>query len=299
MTTGREEPVVLSASRRTDIPAFYMNWFMAGIGKRSFEVVNPYNRRVSRVPASPREVHSIVFWSKDFGPFIAGGYGQRLERDGYRLCFNFTVNSPSAVLEPHVPPLAARLDQMRALCDRYGPRAVAWRFDPVVFFKAGDGVERSNLDGFERIAGVAAECGVERCITSFMDDYAKIRRRVAARPGFAFVDPPADRKIAVLKRMRDVVAPGGMRLETCCEKTLLEGLSGEAGIRAAACVSHRRLTALYGGCLADKKDRGQRVSRGCRCRVSVDVGSYALHPCYHNCLFCYANPSDPSSRGAL
>ena len=103
MTTATK--IVLSASRRTDIPAFYMPWFMAQIEKGQFTVVNPFNRKESIVPATPDHVHSIVFWSKDFGAFIKKGFGQQLQKRGYYLFFNFTINSDNPLLEPHVPPL--------------------------------------------------------------------------------------------------------------------------------------------------------------------------------------------------
>ncbi len=83
------QQIVISASRRTDIPAFYMSWFMQQIQKRSFEVINPYNRKKAVVPAIPDKVHTIVFWSKNFGPFIEGGHGQTLAAMGYNLFFQF------------------------------------------------------------------------------------------------------------------------------------------------------------------------------------------------------------------
>ncbi|MBW1842194.1 MAG: DUF1848 family protein, partial [Deltaproteobacteria bacterium] len=95
---------VISASRRTDIPAFYMSWFMQRIQEGFFEVKNPYNHKITVVPAAPEEVHTIVFWSKNFGPFIQGKYGQTLAAMGYNLFFNFTINSDDSLLEPQVPP---------------------------------------------------------------------------------------------------------------------------------------------------------------------------------------------------
>ena len=79
---------VISASRRTDIPAFYMPWFMERLLEGRFQVVNPFNNRSKVVSAGPDQVHSIVFWSKNFGPFIAGDFGERLEEMGYHLFFN-------------------------------------------------------------------------------------------------------------------------------------------------------------------------------------------------------------------
>ncbi len=120
--------IVISASRRTDIPAFYMPWFMDRIDKGYFEVVNPYNRRTSIVPATPAEVHTIVFWSKNFGPFITGRYGEKLIDAGYHLFFNYTLNSESPLLEPNLPPLQTRMSQLgdyeRAFWAAYNQLAV-------------------------------------------------------------------------------------------------------------------------------------------------------------------------------
>ncbi|MBL7195302.1 MAG: DUF1848 family protein, partial [Desulfobacterales bacterium] len=111
--------IVISASRRTDIPAFYMRWFMEQIQNKYFEVINPYNRHVSVTPARPDMVHTIVFWSKNFGPFIEGKFGEKLLKMGFNLFFNFTINSDSPILEPNVPPLKERLKQLEYLCGNF------------------------------------------------------------------------------------------------------------------------------------------------------------------------------------
>jgi len=283
--------IVISASRRTDIPAFYMPWFMAQVERGFFEVLNPYSRRVSTVAATPDRVHTVVFWSKNFGPFLEGGFGEALQQKGYHLFFHFTVNSALPLLEPEVPLLQERLTQLQELCRRFGPRSVNWRFDPICFYTAGGSAPENNLAGFGRIATAAAGCGVRRCITSFMDDYAKIRRRTAAKPGFSFLYPdPADRRRIVLK-MAEELGQKGIALFLCCEKDLLESLPAGSGIRGSSCIPNEFLAELYGGNLSFKKDSGQRVSSGCGCKVSMDIGSYQSQPCRHRCLFCYANPA--------
>ena len=293
-----QDQIVLSASRRSDIPAFYMDWFMAGIVRGHFEVVNPYNRRVSRVSAQVEGVRAIVFWSKNFGPFLSGGYGRRLTDAGYHLFFNFTVNSPSPLLEPNLPPLHDRLGQMADLCRCFGSQSVTWRFDPICFYQVHDSGMVNNMTGFEDIARAAADCGVGRCITSFMDHYAKIARRTARIPGFRFVDPPLAEKADLLLDMSKTLAPHGIDLLTCCEKSVMGALPAQSPIEPGACIDNRLLMDLFGGRLDLRPDRGQRVARGCRCQVSRDIGSYALHPCPHNCLFCYANPVPPPGDGA-
>ncbi len=283
--------IVISASRRTDIPAFYMSWFMAQIRKGFFEVVNPFNQRVSLVPATPNEVHTIVFWSKNFRPFIDEGYGDRLLKQGYYLFFNFTINSGDAILEPNVPPLKERLDQLQYLSDHFGARSINWRFDPICKYKAGQGAEHDNLQNFAGIAEKAAAVGIERCITSFMDHYPKIRKRLASRPGFVFIDPPLSDKVNTLIEMETRLSALKIHLTACCEKEVLAALPPGSSIKPSSCIPNDLLMELYGAGISLKKDTGQRVKAGCGCKVSVDIGSYRLQPCYHNCLFCYANPT--------
>ena len=288
---GASTKIILSASRRTDIPAFFMPWFMDSIRQGWFEVENPYNRKISRVPAGVERVHSIVFWSKDFGPFLKGRYGEELRERGYHLFFNFTVNSEDALLEPQIPPLAARLDQLATLCRRFGPEVINWRFDPICFYTRTPGYREDNLKDFERIAAAAGRLGIERCVTSFMDDYAKIRKRTAAIPGFGFHELPLAEKVACCLAMQRSLKTRAIRLQTCCENEVLAALPAGGDVEQGSCISADLLMTLFGGRLSRKRDTGQRVKAGCGCHVSRDIGSYDRHPCRHNCLFCYANPA--------
>ena len=288
--------IIISASRRTDIPAFYMDWFMQGIDDGYFEVTNPFNHRVSTVMATPEHVHTIVFWSKDFRPFLDGGYGETLRQMGYHLFFNFTVNAESPWLEPHIPPLPERLQALTAFADRFGPETISWRFDPICFFRPPGGPDTDNLSDFQAIAKVMGDSGITRCITSFMDHYPKIQKRLAALPGFAFHDPPLEEKVRVLEWLAQVLKPYRINLYTCCEKEVMAALPEDSTIQSSQCIPGRLLTDLFGRDISLRKDAGQRVKQGCGCTVSSDIGSYHRQPCRHNCLFCYANPSSTVSR---
>lgn len=281
--------IIISASRRTDIPAFYMPWFMAQIEQGYFEVINPYNRRTFHVTAHTDQIHTIVFWSKNFGPFLDGKYDQHLTSKGYRLFFNFTVNSPHALLEPNVAPLVARLDQLTRIADTYGPQTIQWRFDPICYLSRDQGKMETNLDQFEKIARHAAQCGVTVCITSFVDLYQKVQRRQAGIP-LKLYDPPLNEKVAQIVSMSRLLSELGIRLDLCCEKDLLTALPAHATVRSATCIPSELLARLFGNDITLKKDSGQRRAKGCGCGISKDIGSYSLHPCKHNCLFCYANP---------
>ena len=285
------QKIVISASRRTDIPAFYMEWFMNSIRKGFFRVVNPYNRKAFYVPAESEKVHTIVFWSKNFGPFIRGAYGEALLDLGYNLFFNFTVNSHSPLLEPKVPPLSDKLRQMKLLSEKFGSEVVQWRFDPICFYRTSTGQNKNNLSDFSKIAGAAAEAGIHRCVTSFMDHYSKISKRVAAMPGFCFLDPPIEKKTEILTIMAGELHKKNIRLFACCEKDALSKLEPDSGVRAASCIPNDLFVKKWGGEISLRKDSGQRIKSGCGCRVSKDIGDYLSQPCYHSCLFCYANPA--------
>jgi hypothetical protein len=279
------EPFVISASRRTDIPAFYLDWFRDRLKKRTFLIYNPYTQKRRVVRFEPGTVHSIVFWSKNFAPLLSG----RSAFKEYNLFFNFTLNTENALLEPGVPPLADRLKQAGEIAHIYGPETIHWRFDPIVFWEAG-GRRFDNLDDFDRISGYMAAAGVKRCYVSFMDRYAKIDRRERAMDDFTFIYPSPDRMAEEARRLQRRLSDLGMTLYTCCEKALLARLEG-GGVRQGRCIDVPLLQEIYGGRMKAAPDYGQRRKAGCGCFRSVDVGSYRDQPCRHNCLYCYANPS--------
>lgn len=268
-----------------------MEWFMRGIQKGFFEVENPYHHKTFVVPASTSDVHTIVFWSKNFDPFIAGAYGGQLQAYGYHLFFNFTINSECALLENGLPCLEERLVQLEHLCDHFGPESINWRFDPLCFYRTETRGIQDNLKDFSMIARKAAAMGVKRCVTSFMDMYPKIRKRLIRQPGFEFVHVPMAKKISILKEMSLTLGSLGISLQICCERDLLEQLPEDLPIGNSACIPNDRIMSLFGGRVSLGKDSGQRVKKGCGCFKSVDIGTYSRQPCYHNCLYCYANPS--------
>jgi len=285
---------ILSASRRTDIPAFYLDWFLHCLTSGSFSLVNPFNGSLRRVTAGREEVGAIVFWSKNFGFLL-----ERLkELSGWNLLFNFTLNSPDPVLEPHLPPMKDRLEQMRTLVTVFGPRAVRWRFDPVVFYRTADG-ESNNLRQFRRLLDFAARLGVDRCTVSFMDRYRKIELREKRIRGFNFVYPETARLAEVAASMADLAAERRIRLLTCCEAELVA--RGIENLEAGSCIDHGLIASLYDVQLSHKQDKGQRKSTGCLCHESIDIGSYREQPCRCGCLYCYANPviggEDESGQG--
>ncbi len=300
---NHEKKYIISASRRTDIPAFYLDWFMEGIQAGSFEVINPYNRVKRIIDISPEKVHSIVFWSKNYGPFLGSGAHDKLIKLGYNLFFHFSINSENSVLEPGVPSLKIRLDQLEELSGINSPENIVWRFDPVCYYMVKDGVPgggsvKNNLSDFSKIAEKASRCGVTKAITSFVDPYKKINTRInyLQKQGsdiVKIVDIDSGKKVRILKRMAKLLKSKGISLDLCCEKELFShpGMPGQNSIGQSACISGRQLSDLFKGNPVTQRDYGQRAKQGCLCTKSIDIGSYEQHPCFHNCIFCYANPA--------
>lgn len=295
MTTS-DQAVIVSASRRTDIPAFYMDWFMAQMDAGCFNIVNPYNRRTRTIPCDPDHIHTIVFWSKNFEPFIESNAGQMLEKKGFHLYFNFTVNAENPFLEPNIPPLARRLAQLDYLCRTFGADKIAWRFDPVCFYRVNQGPLENNLAGFSSIAAHASSLGIKKCVTSFADLYPKIlhRQQVQYRKTGVMVElvkPDMPSMKQILVTMGRQLSKHRIELCVCCEKQLFHELENTMCIQQNACIDGSLLKNIYGGTPDTRRDYGQRAAKGCRCTRSVDIGSYTDHPCGHDCFFCYASPA--------
>lgn len=267
---------------------------MDGIQAGAFEVPNPFHGRTTQIPADPDAAPVIVFWSKDYGPFLDGGYGSALLRRGYRLLFHFTVNSEDPLLEPTVRPLAERLRQIRRLTALVPSEAVLWRFDPICFYQTERRGLQHNLKDLERIGHAMADAGIQRCVTSFVTVYSKVARRATRQGRCRFVDLADAEKGEILAWMMEKLSPLGIRLALCCQESLLDAIGGNLPrLTGSACVSHQWVEAVYGPLgLSHRPDAGQRRSQGCGCQTSRDVGSYRAHRCGHRCLYCYAHPAE-------
>jgi len=265
---------VISASRRTDIPAWYLDRLIGFIHQGYAEVPNPYSKKTSRVDLSPDHVHTLVLWSKNFGLFLQK---KELFRE-YRLYFLFTINDLPDY-EPSLPPLSERIGQLHELVAVYSPERVAWRFDPVIYTTNGF---VSAVESYRAIGGLVAKAGVKRSIFSFLDLYGKVKRR-NEHSGLNLVDPPDHIKTRFAGELAGAAESLGLSLESCSEE-----LGSIDGIKPSACIDGRLLTLLSGEQAPVEKDPGQRTA--CNCTISRDIGSYRDMPCPSGCVYCYANP---------
>jgi len=263
--------MILSASRRTDIPAFYSDWFFNRIRAGYLQVVNPYNKnQIRTIELLPDKVECIVFWTKDPANFLS-----RLNLlKEYNYYFLFTVNSYPAQIEQNLRSAQEIISTFRQLSDLIGPQRVIWRYDPIIFCQGLD--EDFHLRNFDYLAAELAD-HTEKCIISFIDYYQKTSRKMRK---LLPEEISKFRKINLLGKLKEIASRSGIKIELCSEVADY----AEIGIEKASCIDLNLINQLTGKKLKLPKDPNQRKS--CNCVVSVDIGAY--NTCKHNCLYCYA-----------
>lgn len=276
-------PAVISASRRTDIPAFYTDWFLNRLSAGFCEVVHPYTRKLFRVSLAPEDVAGIVFWSKNYAPLLPKL--DAVEKVTKNLFFHFTITG-NADLELRVPDVREAVKDYLALATRYSPEHVIWRFDPLcITDKLSYEVHEERFAAIaEQLAGRAAAC-----IISFAHPYRKMVRNMeqytAHRP--AALSPEEQKAYAGRLALR--AGQYGIRLFACCNDHLLSDRIGKA-----RCIDGPRLSLLFGAAL-DTRPAASR--RECGCTRSIDIGAYDT--CGHGCVYCYANTDQEKARMAV
>jgi len=268
---------IISVSRRTDIPAFYGQWFMERVCQGFVGVVHPYGGRKFVVSLRPEDVSALVFWSKDFGPFLENL--PRLEEMGYRFYFNYTITAVPGIFEANVDKSAA-IESLKRLSKMYSPQRINWRFDPIIVSETMG--PDYWLAEFERLAAEFAGY-VERCYFSFVKLYSKVKRNIDRLTGgcrLRVIEPSSSLKIDLAGRLADVAERFGMRMFCCCDDELVGGK-----IQKAHCVDAELIDQLFPQqrcCAARKPTRPQ-----CGCSESIDIGAYDT--CPGGCIYCYAN----------
>lgn len=291
------EPVIVSASRETDLPRFYADWFLSRLGIGWCGWKNPFNGKLCKI--SFADMRMIVFWTKNPKPML-----ERLdevEALGFKnYYFQFTLNDYDAErLEPNVPPIAERIDTFKRLAAKIGKERVIWRFDPLLL---SDKISVDVL--LKRIDNIGQQLKeyTEKLVFSFIDiaSYKKVQKNLA---GYGVREFSVDEQVQFAKGLAELNKDLGFELATCGE---LADLS-EYGIKHNKCVDDELMMRLFNddaklmefiGAEYDmfngwqikksKKDKGQR--KACGCIVSKDIGAY--NTCPHLCRYCYANSSD-------
>lgn len=267
--------MILSVSRRTDIPAFYSEWFLNRLKKGFVYVRNPMNiHQVSKVMLSPEVIDCIVFWSKNPQPMI-----NRLgELKDYMYYFQYTINAYDKGMETGVPRKESIIGTFKELSDMIGPKRVIWRYDPILLTEKMD--INYHLKYFEEIAK-RLEGKTNTCVISFVDLYKKIQgnlKDTLAR------ELSRQEMVDLAAKMCQIAKQYGMVIQTCAEAIELESV----GIKHGKCIDNVLIEDLLGIRIVVGKDKNQRNE--CGCVQSIDIGEY--NTCSHGCKYCYANFKD-------
>ncbi|SHI23540.1 protein of unknown function [Sporobacter termitidis DSM 10068] len=265
--------MIISASRRTDIPNYFSDWFFKRLEEEYVLVRNPMNpRQVSRVGLSTDEADGFVFWTKNPLPML-----DKLERLGGRAYyFQFTLTAYGADAEPNVPSKNdVVIPAFRRLADAVGPDRVVWRYDPI-FLSDKYSIDY-HAEFFEKLAG-RLEGYTTKCTVSFLDNYRHIERWMKSVGAAAPTDAHKDE---LARRLADSARRHGLTLDACAESIDLS----RYGIGRARCVDAAVFEKILGCRLDIPKDKNQRPA--CGCAGSVDIGAYST--CLNGCAYCYAN----------
>ncbi|RRK30324.1 DUF1848 domain-containing protein [Schaedlerella arabinosiphila] len=275
--------MILSVSRRTDIPAFYAEWFFQRIREGFLYVRNPMNpRQVSRIGLSPEVVDCIIFWSKNPAPML-----ERLdELREYPFYFQFTLTGYGRDIEPGLPDKRKEvIGTFQKLSEKVGKERVVWRYDPILV--NGRYTIEYHLKAFEEIAG-CLKGYTEKVVISFVDFYAKTLRNTK---DLYIKSLSREEMREIAEGMAQIAKSCGLVIETCAEQINLQ----DVGIRHGSCIDKKRIEKIVGCSLSVEKDKNQREA--CGCCESIDVGAY--NTCRNGCRYCYANYHEEQVRKCI
>ncbi len=273
---------IITVSRRTDIPAYYADWFRARLEKGYAVYPNPYSQKPVKIDLLPENVKAFVFWTRNPHPLF-----KHLDyidsRYNYHHYMHLTINGLPELIEKRNPTLDYAISSAEYLAKRYGINYLQWRFDPIVLSSITD--TDYILNTFEQIANRLADI-TSRCYFSFVDLYEKTKRnfiKTENENNINFYPTSISEQVKLIEELQIIAERYKIDLYACAEDQVLELIPK---IKKAHCVDSDIVNSLY-----EKESAGDyklSPSRlGCGCIDSQDLGYY--DSCPHGCIYCYAN----------
>lgn len=270
--------MILSVSRRTDIPNYYSEWFYNRIKEGYLYVRNPMNaHQISKIILSPEVVDCIVFWTKNPEPMFS-----RLdELDAYKYYFQFTLTGFGNDIECNVPNKKEHMIPVfQKLAGKIGKEKVIWRYDPIIF--TDKYTPEYHLRAFQQIAG-ELKGFTSKCVISFVDIYTKNKKNMNAMNSYSL---PEEELAAFAAQIASMARDNDIRVASCAEAIDLSA----CGIEHNCCIDRELIEQIIGCKIRADKDKNQR--KECGCVESVEIGTY--NTCKNGCAYCYANYSRES-----
>ncbi len=275
--------MIISASRRTDIPGFYSKWMINRFRAGYCCVPNPFNRnQVSYISLNPNDLDAVVFWTRNPKPLMK--YLPELDDLGINYYFQYSILDYPRELDPKSPSLNAAQRTFKELSDLIGADRVIWRYDPIVFTKSTD--TEYHIDKFSEIASELRN-HTNRAVISIVDDYRKSRGRMnnLPTPEFELSTEGSIETLAPIlaKTLSSICLSHDLEIESCSETIDLSTV----GVPAGKCIDDELINRLFSNTLKRRKDKNQREQ--CGCNESRDIGMY--DSCVFGCAYCYATQS--------
>jgi hypothetical protein len=270
--------MILNTGMRTDIPAYFSEWFYNRLREGYVLTRNPYYpEQVIRYRISPDVVDCLAFCTKNPLPMMERFH----ELDAFRQFWFMTITPYGREIEPNVLPVSDSLDALIRLSSLVGISSVGWRYDPIFLTKDYD--LDFHIRSFEQMASRLSGF-VDNCVISFIDLYAKTRRNF---PGVREVSPEEQDILA--KAFVKIGTTYGIRIRTCCEGTRLASY----GVDVAGCMT-KQIMERATGCALEVPHSRRSLREGCSCLLGNDIGMY--NTCSHGCIYCYANYDQETVR---
>jgi DNA repair photolyase len=276
--------MLISASVRTDIPAFYGRWFISRLRAGYCTTVNPFTGVPQRVSLKPDDVDGFVFWTKNATPFLSAL--ELVKSLGIPFVVQYTITGYPRILEKSVPNIKVNVENIRHISEKYGPNSVVWRYDPIILSTATP--PKYHLEVFSYLA-MKLSSYVNEVTVSFVNAYRKTIRRLnllGKAQGITWWLPEKLEAQHILKQMAQIAAAFGYKLTVCAQPQLFV-----EGTWPARCVDSDRFSELAGRRI-DAKRHGNRP--GCLCDYAIDIGRYET--CVHGCVYCYAVSNEVKAK---
>lgn len=269
--------MIISASRRTDIPAFYSEWFVNRLKEGFVDVKNPMNpKQVSRILLNSEVVDCIAFWTKNANPML-----ERLDiidAMGYPYYFQFTLTPYDDSVEKYLEDKQKILNGFKKLSDRIGKQQVIWRYDPVI---VNDSFSIDyHLDSFFKLCNSLKD-HTNKCIFSYVDLYCKTKRNAK---GIVDNEVNVENMNRIAQGFSEIARNNHIALESCSEEIDLN----KYDIYHTSCIDKKIIEDIIGCSINVKEDQNQR--KQCGCIESIDIGAYDC--CPHGCVYCYATSNE-------
>ena len=265
--------LIISASRRCDIPKYGKKWFMDNMKQGYVNVTNPFNRnQIKKISLKSDDVSLFVFWTKDGSDFTE--VLDFLESQNMKFLIQYTINDYPSDIEPFTGDTDKIIENFNYINSRY-PGSVLWRYDPVIL---ADGLDAEyHIKKFSYIFQNIKQ-STTRCYTSFFDEYRKNKKFIAA---YNVNINDFSKYEEVLLEFDNIVNNSEVKLIVCSEAV---NYVNYKNVIKGACIDRDYINEIYGLNFQAKRDSGQR--KFCHYVKSTDIGAY--NQCKTGCKYCYA-----------